>query len=89
MDSGVIKGLSMKISSYLNPLEPKGMHPLVERKIVKMESIMVNYKKDSEIEKELENVNIESYLRFDFKGSYTFKRCVYCNGPLLGHYQPK
>ena len=27
MDSGVIKELSMKISSHLNPLEPKGMHP--------------------------------------------------------------
>ena len=73
----------------MNLPEPKGVHPLVERKRVKMESIMVNYKKDSEIEGELENVNIENYLRFDFNGKYNFKKCAFCNGPLLGHYQPK
>ena len=28
IDSGVIKGLSIKIRSHMNPLEPKGMHPL-------------------------------------------------------------
>ena len=27
MDSGVIKELSIKISSHLDPPEPKGMHP--------------------------------------------------------------
>ena len=54
-----------------------------------MESIKVNYKKESEIEAELNNVNIENYLRFDYGGKYEFKKCEYCTGPLLGHYQPK
>ena len=53
MDSRVIEELSMKISSHLNPPEPKGVHPQVEKKRVKMESIKINYKKDSEIEAEL------------------------------------
>ena len=65
------------------------MHPQVEKKRVKMESIKINYKKDSEIEAELKNVNIECYLRFDYGGKYEFKKCEYCTGPLLGHYQPK
>ena len=30
-DSEVIKGLSKEISSHMNPLEPKGVHPLVEK----------------------------------------------------------
>ena len=51
-----------------------------------MESIRSNYKKDSEIEEELKNENIECYLRFDYGGKYEFKTCVYCNGTLLGHY---
>ena len=31
IDSGVIKELSMKISSHLNPLEPKVVHPLEKK----------------------------------------------------------
>ena len=50
---------------------------------------MGNYKKDAEIEAELENVNIENYLEFDYQGRYEFKECEYCTGPLLGHIQPK
>ena len=42
-----------------------------------MESIKVNYKKDSEIEAELKNVNIENYLRFYYGGKYEFKKCEY------------
>ena len=65
------------------------MHPLEIKKRVKMESIRSNYKKDSEIEEELINVNIECYLRFDYGGKYEFKTCEYCTGPLLGHFPTK
>ena len=44
-----------------------------------MESIKINYKKESDIEAELKNVNIECYLRFDYGGKYEFKTCEYCN----------
>ena len=54
-----------------------------------MESIQINYKKDSEFQKELQNVNIKCYLKFDYGGKYEFKKCEYCTGLLLGHYQPK
>ena len=86
MDSEVIEELSMKISSHLNPPEPKGVHPQVEKKEVKMDSIKSNYKKDSEIEEQLKNVNIECYFRFDYGGKYEFKTCEYCTRPLLGHF---
>ena len=90
MDSGVIEELSMKISSRLNPPKPKvGMHPLVIKKRVKMESIRSNYKKDSEIQEEVKNVNIKCYLMFDYKGKYEFKTSEYCTGLLLGHFQTK
>ena len=32
IDSGVIKELSIKIRSHMNPLEPKGVHPLLQNK---------------------------------------------------------
>ena len=54
-----------------------------------MDSILTNYKRDSDIEKELENVEIENFLEFDYSGNYTFLECEYCTGPLLGHIQPK
>ena len=40
MDSGVIKELSIKISSHLNPPEPKGVHPLLIQVKTKMDSMM-------------------------------------------------
>ena len=53
MDSGVIKELSIKINSHLNPPEPKGMHPLVKRKRVIMENMKSNYLKETNIQEEL------------------------------------
>ena len=50
--------------------------------------MLKNFKKDAKIGTELENVNIENYLDFDYQGNYTFKQCEYCTGPLLGHIQP-
>ena len=41
-----------------------------------MESISTNYKKVSEIQEELKNVNIENYLEFNYR-------------PMLGHLPTK
>ena len=73
----------------MNLPEPKGVHPLLNKRKTKMDSMLKNYKKDAEIEAELENVNIENYLEFNYQGNYEFKECEYCTGPLLGHIQPK
>ena len=73
----------------MNLQEPKGVHPLFNKNKPKMDSIRVNYKKENKIEAELENVNIENYLRFDYGGNFVFKKCEYCTGLLLGHFQPK
>ena len=54
------------------------------KKRVKMESISTNYKKVSEIQEELKNVNIENHLEFNYHGEYVFRKCEYCDGPLLG-----
>ena len=54
-----------------------------------MESISTNYKKVSEIQEELKNVNIENYLEFNYQGDYVFKKCEYCDGLLLGHITQK
>ena len=62
MDSGVIEKLSMKISSYLDPPKPKGVHPLVRRKRLIMENTKSNYMKVTNIQEELKNVKIENYL---------------------------
>ena len=55
------------------------------KKCKKMESISTNYKKFSDIQEELRNVNIENYLKFNFQGNYEFRRCEYCDGSMLGH----
>ena len=75
MDSGVIKELSIKISSHLELLEPKGVHPQVEEERVKMDYMKSNYMKGSEIQEELKNVTIENFLEFDNNGQYDFRRC--------------
>ena len=37
----------------------------------------MNYLKDNQIEKELESVDIENYLEFDYNGQFTFYECEY------------
>ena len=64
------------------------MHPYCQEES-KMESIITNYKKVSEIQEELKNVNIENYLEFNYQGDYVFKKCEYSDGPLLGHITQK
>ena len=54
-----------------------------------MDNIKSNYKKVSEIQEELKNVNIENHLEFNYQGDYVFKKCEYCDGPLLGHITQK
>ena len=53
MDSGLIKELSIKISSHLKPLEPQGMHPLVKKQRKIMDNMKSNYMKDVGIQEEL------------------------------------
>ena len=50
---------------------------------------MQNYKKDPEMENELNMIEIENYVRFWDNGQFEFKECEYCTGPLLGHIQSK
>ena len=57
----------------------------IVKKRVKIKTISTNYKKLSEIQEELRNVNIENHLKFNYQGDYVFKKCEYCDGPLLGH----
>ena len=73
----------------MNPPEPKGVHPLFIISKDKMDSIMKNYKKDPELEKEFLTTKMENYVRYFDGGQFEFKDCEYCNGPLLGHIQPK
>ena len=54
-----------------------------------MDNIKSNYKKVSEIQEELKNVNIENYLEFNYQGDYEFKKCPFCDGPALGHLAAK
>ena len=72
MDSGVIKELSIKISSHINPREPKGEYPHMKKEIVNMDNMKSNYMKDVGIQEELKNVKIENYLKFKSDGSYEF-----------------
>ena len=76
-----------EIRSHLEPPEPKGMHPLVDKE--NMDSVQTNYKSDNDIQKELANVNLDNFLDFDYNGQYEFVRCAYCSGPLLGHIEAK
>ena len=45
--------------------------------------------KESEIQEELKNVGIENYLWTYYDGSYEFRKCEYCDGPMLGHLKEK
>ena len=65
------------------------MHPLVREEKVEIDNINSNYKKDSEIQEELKNVNIENHLEFDYHGRFEFRKCEYCDGLLLGHLTQK
>ena len=53
IDSGVIKELSMKISSNPNLPEPKGEHPHMKKEIESMDNIKSNYLKEVNIQEEL------------------------------------
>ena len=66
------------------PLEPRWRTTLI--KDTEMNSIWQNYKEDYEIENGLEKAEIEDYMAMN---ESKFKRCEYCNGPLLGHIEPK
>ena len=68
----------------MNPPEPKGVHPLHIKTDTKMDSIMQNYKKDAELENELDKIEMENYVRYYDNGQFKFKGCEYCTGPLLG-----
>ena len=46
---------------------------------------MSKYTKDSDIQEELKNVRIENHIEFYDDGRYEFRKCEYCDGPLLGH----
>ena len=74
MNSGIIEELSIKISSHLDPQEPKACIGIREEK-VEMDNIMSNYKKDSEIQEKLKNVVIENYLEFKNSGKYEHRKC--------------
>ena len=50
---------------------------------------MKNYKPDADIRKELGHVKLDIFLDFDNDGNYEFLKCVYCDGPLLGHMEVK
>ena len=51
--------------------------------------MLMNYLKDAQIEKELDSVDIENFLEFDYGGNFTFYECEYCTGPILGHITSK
>ena len=50
---------------------------------------MTNYKKDAEMEKEMDAVDMGNFVKYDEHGHSTFRRCPYCYGPLMGHIQSK
>ena len=50
---------------------------------------MVNYKKDAEIEDEMDTVDMGNFVKYDQQGNHTFIKCPYCLGPKLGHIQAK
>ena len=37
----------------------------------------------------MKNVGVENHLEIYFDGSYEFRKCTYCDGPLLGHLKEK
>ena len=45
--------------------------------------------KDNEIPEELKNVEIKNHLEVYYDVSYEFRKCEYCDEPLLGHLKPK
>ena len=54
-----------------------------------MDTIVKNYKQDSDIKNELADVKLDNFLDFDYSGNYEFLKCAYCDGPLLGHLEAK
>ena len=88
MDSGVIKELSIKISSHPERPKLKGVYLLVEEERVEMDNMKSNYMKVSNIQEELKNVVIENYLEFENTGKYEFRKCEDCNGPMIGYLRP-
>ena len=56
---------------------------------VEMDNIRSNYMKESEIQEELKNIRIKIHLEIYYDGSYKFRKCEYCDGPLLGHLKEK
>ena len=54
-----------------------------------MDNIRSTYKKDSETQEVLKNVNIEYHWKFNYQGEYVFKKCADYDGPLLGHMTQK
>ena len=80
MDSGVIKELSMKISSHPNPPELEGEYPHSKKEVESMENMKSNYLKEVSIQEELKKVKIENYLEFYSDGRYEFYKCSGCFG---------
>ena len=68
--------------------ETKDEHRQVEEEKVEMD-IRNNYMTESEIQEELKNLNIENHLEYSYYGEYVFRKCAYCDGPLLGHLPTK
>ena len=54
-----------------------------------MDSITTNYKSENDIRKELTHVDLDNFVDFGYNGQIDFVRCPYCNGPTLGHLEPK
>ena len=54
-----------------------------------MDSLMQNYKKDAELENEMDTIDLGNYVKYDEHGHSTFKKCPHCGGPTLGHIQVK
>ena len=88
-NSRVVRGLAIKIRSHINPPEPKDVIPLQINSRYKMESIMQNYKKDAEMENEMDMVDMGNFVKYDENGHFTFRKCPYCYRPLMGHIQSK
>ena len=56
---------------------------------VTLDSIRSNYKKESDIQEELKNVNIGNHLEFNYHRNYVFRKCAYCDGPILRYLPTK
>ena len=48
-----------------------------------------NYKKEEEIQADVQYGDIEEYCKFDNQGRVGFYRCELCSGPILGHMEVK